>query len=136
MRIISPYFVLPGQPPLRTFIRLKCDVAVGVEVANGYQVGIKASARGFIELDDATKTTVTLDAFVAGMRSEQRKDVKFNSPTHQNFEISNDTTKWSMCGADTILRMKIGATLRGKDLGKSYLRINSFGMDFEYRTCS
>lgn len=135
VRIISPFFVLPGSPPLRTFIRYKCDVSIAVEVANGYQVGIKASAKAFIELHDATVSTVTLDAFFAGTRSEREK-VRLNSPTHQNLEITNSKTEWSKCGADSLLRMKIAATLRGKDLGKSYLRINSFGMGFEYRACS
>jgi len=137
VRIISPFFVLPGKPPHRTFIRYKCDVGVGVEVENGYQVGIKASAKAFIELDSATNSTVTLDAFFAGSRSGSgRKEVKFDTPSYQNFEISNDTTQWSKCGVDSILRMKIAATLRGKDLGESYLRVNSFGMELESRACS
>ncbi len=135
VRIISPHFVLPGKPPLRTLVRYKCDVAVSVEVGKGYQVGIKASAKAFIELHDASKSTVSLDAFFTGTKSK-REEIKLSSPTHQNLEISNNETVWSECGADTILRMKIAATLRGKDLGQSYLRVNSFGMEFEQRACS
>ena len=135
VRVISPYFALPGNMSERTFIRSKCDVAVSVKVADGYQVGIKATAKAFIDLDDASESTVELNTFFAGEKSDP-KIMTFQSATYQNLELSNHPTKWSPCGADSILRMKVSATLRGKDLSQSYLRINSFGLNFEYRVCS
>lgn len=136
VHIISPYFVLPGPPPNRAFTRYKCDVAVSVEVANGYQIGTKASVNGFILLDDAAKSSeVKLNTFFAGDKSEPN-EVKFDKPTLQNFELLSDAMQWSKCGANSILRMKASATLRAKQPSNSYLRVNSFGMELEYRTCS
>ena len=136
LRIIPLKFVLSSKPPARSFIRKKCDVALAVKVVKGYQVGIsKASVQSFLALDDASKSSIQLDTGFTGSEFENTES-KLDSAIYQNTELLSNTTQWSACGRDTIIRIKVSATLQADYMQVSYLRINGFGLDFEYRACS
>lgn len=136
VRVIPLNFVLSSKQSARKLIRRKCDMALAVKVAKGYQIGISnAAAQSFLALDDASKSSIHLDTGFTGSEFEKEEST-FESNTHQNTELLSDTTQWSMCGKDTIIRMKVSATLRTDKSQISYLRVNSFGLDFEYQACS
>lgn len=135
VRVIPTQFVLSNKLSKKTLIRKKCDMALAVEVPDGYQVGISnSSMQSFLALDDDSKSSIRLEAGFTGSEFTVEES-KTDSMAHQSVELSNKTTQWADCGADTIIRMKVSATLKADEAQFSYLRVNSFGLGIEYRAC-
>ena len=136
VQIIPTQFTLSNQLSPKKLIRKKCDLALAVEVPNGYQVGMSnASSQSFLMLDDGSESTVRVEAGFTGNKFEI-EELKAEGLVHQSIDLSNKTTQWAECGEDAIIRMKVSATLKADETQFSFVRINSFGLGIEYRACS
>ena len=135
LQIIPQEFLLSSKQSTRTLTRKKCDIALDVSVPDGYQIGISSSSsNAYLTLDQDSSATIDLTVgFPTAMHGNE--ELRFTEPTQQNVRLSNNAVQWSPCGADTIIRMKVAATLRTKQTLFSYLRINSFGLNLVTRPC-
>ena len=136
IRVIPTQFVLSNKLSKKKLIRKKCDLALAVEVPDGYQIGMSnPSAQSFLTLDDSSESTVRVEAGFTGSKFEI-EELQAEGLIHQSIELPNKTTQWAECGADAIIRMKVSATLKADATQFSFVRVNSFVLGIEYRACS
>jgi hypothetical protein len=135
LTIIPKAFHLSSATDQQELERKKCDIAVGVSVPAGYQIGVgETTMHAFASLGDASSGDISVSAgFSADPFTE--KSAVLDAKTHNNLTISNKTEQWAACGSDSILRLKASALIRSTPEQKDYLTVNSFSVKILYRSC-
>ena len=93
----------------KSFDRKNCNIAIPVQVPNGYSVSVFAiDYRGFYGLPRGARATLNVNYFLAGDGRGVRSSRTFNGPADSDYMTTDNlglqAVVWSGCGASTILR--------------------------------
>lgn len=93
----------------KSFDRKNCNIAIPVQVPNGYSVAVMAiDYRGFIGLTAGARATLSVNYFLAGQGRGVSTSKTFQGAVSDNYLKSDrlgiESLVWSACGASTILR--------------------------------
>jgi hypothetical protein len=106
--LFDQYQATAGGSTGRTFERKSCNVAIPVNVPNGFSVSLIAvDYRGFNMLPAGATSTFGVEYFFAGTRGPVFNRT-FRGALTEDYTIRNELLAignvWSACGADVILR--------------------------------
>jgi hypothetical protein len=106
--LFDQYQVEAGGITGRNVDRKSCNVAIPVNVPQGYSVSIlKIDYRGFNALPIGANSTFNVEYFFAGQQGPAFQK-NFSGPLNDNFTLSNtliaEAVVWSACGAQVTLR--------------------------------
>jgi len=117
------------------FVRKKCDIAIPVKVAEGYQVGISyARLQPFVALDSHASAKVSLSHGFAGSDFQQTQ-ASYAENTHQSIMLNNADTQWAACGKDSNIRAKVSTILRSEQAKHAHIGVNWLSLGVVYRRC-
>lgn len=93
----------------KTFDRKNCNIAVPVQVPQGYSVAVMAiDYRGFVQLPYGARANLMVNYFLAGQGRGVSTNKSFYGASSQNYVTSDrlgmESLVWTACGANTILR--------------------------------
>ena len=126
--------------------RVNCDIAIPVQVPQGYSVAVfTIDYRGYALVPQGGRLRFSADYFFAG-RSSRRYSKDYLGPINDNYIFSNelraDLDVWSACGASVILRTQANMVLetnnRRDEIQASVDSIDiqsGITYNFQYRRC-
>lgn len=93
----------------KTIDRKNCNIAVPVQVPQGYSVAVFAiDYRGFAALPSGARAQLSVNYFLAGQGRGVRTTKNFRGPYSNDYlttdRLGMESVVWTACGANTILR--------------------------------
>lgn len=114
--LFDQYIVEAGGDSRKTLDRKSCNIAVPVEVPQGYSVAVfQVDYRGFNMIPRGGMSRFDAEYFWAGSRGPRISRV-FSGPTQDNFTLTDKllatTLVWTPCGASVNLRANTSMMVR------------------------
>ncbi len=114
--------------------RKSCTLAIPIQVAKGHQIayGPISEIKGFASLPSSTaKLSISQEVFLVGTKGKVLKEEK-KGILVSKFEIENKLVlkdlRWSVCGASTILRVNVNATLTNPTKRLAFATVESIDL--------
>ncbi len=107
--LFDQYIVEAGASTGRSIDRKGCNLAIPVQVPNGYSIAVfQVDYRGFAAIPAGGRGQFAVEYFFAGSRGP-RQTKTFYGPSNQSYALTDELTAeslvWTPCGASTNLRV-------------------------------
>lgn len=127
--LFDEYYVEAGGATNKSFERKSCNIAIPVNVPQGYSVSIiTIDYRGYNNIPTGGKTTFNVEYFFAGSKGPVFNKV-FNGPLDDEYLITNklqaEALVWSACGAQVNLRTNSSIRVQTKQNKEALATVDS-----------